>query len=158
MFPYTLDMYSYPKEGFLRKSRTNLECYNDGKLINHGSIKLRTQHYSDKSFQNHYFYIVETRIQKDIIVRHPVSIRLGLIHVLCRNISKSVLGNRANTNPRDSFQDHYSKRSSKTSQRNQRVVSKSCQDHPPSSFRTMATCTCTQTPFKTPKNTKGKKE
>ena len=41
MFPHTLDMNGYPKPGFLRGSRTNLECYDNGKLINHGSIKLR---------------------------------------------------------------------------------------------------------------------
>ena len=33
--------HGYPKDGFLRGSRTNLECYDDGRLVNHGSIKLR---------------------------------------------------------------------------------------------------------------------
>ena len=79
------------KPGFLRGSRTTLECYDDGKLVNHGSIKLRLQHYSEGSFQDHSFYVVETRTPKPIIVGHPASIRLGLIKVLCKNMSKSVL-------------------------------------------------------------------
>ena len=41
MFPHALDTNGYPKPGFLRGSKTILECYDDGKLINHGSIKLR---------------------------------------------------------------------------------------------------------------------
>ena len=44
-----------------------------------GSIKLRLQHYSEKSFQDHSFYIVETKTPKPIIIGHPPSIRLGLI-------------------------------------------------------------------------------
>ena len=79
MFPHALDMNGYPKPGFLRGSKTTLECYDDGKLINHGSIKLRLQHYLEKSFQDHSFYIVETKTLKPIIVGHPASIRLGLI-------------------------------------------------------------------------------
>ena len=57
MFPHALDKQDYPKDRFLRRSRTNLECYGDGKLMNHGSIKLRLQHYSDKSFQDHSFML-----------------------------------------------------------------------------------------------------
>ena len=87
-FPHVLDVNGYPKPGFLRGSKSTLECYNDGKLINHGCIKLRLQHYSDKSFQDHYFCVVETKTPKEVIVGHPVSIRLGLIQVLCKNISK----------------------------------------------------------------------
>ena len=79
MFPHALDASGYPKPGFLRGSKTTLECYDDGKLINHGSIKLRLQHYSEKSFQDHSFYIVETKTPKPIIIGHPASIRLGLI-------------------------------------------------------------------------------
>ena len=79
MFPHALDTNGYPEPGFLRGSKTTLECYNDGKLINHGSIKLRLQHYSEKSFQDHSFYVVETKTLKPIIVGHPASIRLGLI-------------------------------------------------------------------------------
>ena len=79
MFPHALDANGYPKPGFLRGSKTTLECYDDGKLINHGSIKLRLQHYSEKSFQDHSFYIVETKTPKPIIIGHPASIRLGLI-------------------------------------------------------------------------------
>ena len=29
MFPHALDVYGYPKDRFLRRLRTNLECYND---------------------------------------------------------------------------------------------------------------------------------
>ena len=79
MFPHALDTNSYPKPGFLRGSKTALECYDDGKVINHGSIKLRLQHYSEKSFQDHSFYVVETKTLKPTIVGHPASIRLGLI-------------------------------------------------------------------------------
>ena len=79
MFPHALDANGYPKPGFLRGSKTTLECYDDGKLINHGSIKLRLQHYSEKSFQDHSFHVVETKTPKPIIIGHPVSIRLGLI-------------------------------------------------------------------------------
>ena len=79
MFPHALDTNGYPKPGFLRGSKTMLECYDDRKLVNHGSIKLRLQHYSEKSFQDHSFYIVEIKTLKPIIVGHPASIRLGLI-------------------------------------------------------------------------------
>ena len=155
MFPHALDNHSYPKDGFLRKSRTKFECYDDRKLINHGSIKLRLQHYSDESFQDHSFYVVETRTHKDIIIRHAASSRLGLIQVLCKNISKSVSAreNKTNTNSRDSFQDHCLRIDSKTLWRNQRVASKFFRDNPPSCFKTMAMCTCTETPFKTPVQT-----
>ena len=47
------------RAGFLRGSKMMLECYDDGKLVNHGSIKLRLQHYLEKSFQDHSFYIVD---------------------------------------------------------------------------------------------------
>ena len=79
MFPHALDANGYPKPGFLRGSKTTLECYGDGKLINHSSIKLRLQHYLEKSFQDHSFYVVETKTPKPIIAGHPASIRLGLI-------------------------------------------------------------------------------
>ena len=154
-FAHALDKHSYPKEGFLRRSKTNLECYDDGKLINHGSIKLRLQHYLDKSFQDHYFYIVETKTCKEILVGHAASTRLGPIQVLCKNIL-SIVENETNTN---SFQDPCLEVDGKTSLRNQRVASKSFQDHPSSSFKTMAMYTCTETPFKTPaKDTQGRKE
>ena len=68
MFPHALNKHGYPKDGFLRGSRTNLGCYDDGKLTNPGSIKLRLQHYSDKSFQDHYFYIVETETWKKLLL------------------------------------------------------------------------------------------
>ena len=89
---------------------------------------------------------------KEIIVGHPASMRLGLICVLCKEFSKYVLAtvNKTNTSSRDSFQDHCLKIDGKTPLRNQRVASKSFQSHPSSSFKTMARCTCTKTPFKTP--------
>ena len=109
MFPHALDKHNYPTIGFLEKSKINLEFYDDRRLINHGSIKLKLQHYSDKSFQDHYFCVVKTKTPKEIIVGHPASVRLGLIHVLCKNVSKSIsaLENKANTSSSNSFQDHW---------------------------------------------------
>ena len=108
MFPHALDTNGYPKPGFLRGSKTTLECYDDGKLVNHGSIKLRLQHYSEGSFQDHSFYIVEMKTMKPIIVGHPASIRLGLICILCKNVSKSVLAIKKmmQNSMSNSFQDH----------------------------------------------------
>ena len=40
MFPHALDTNGYPRPGFLRGSKTMLECYDNRKLVNHGSIKL----------------------------------------------------------------------------------------------------------------------
>ena len=40
MFPHALDTNGYLQPGFLRGSKTMLECYDNGKLVNHGSIKL----------------------------------------------------------------------------------------------------------------------
>ena len=108
MFPHALDANGYPKPGFLRGSKTTLECYDDGKLINHSSIKLRLQHYSEKSFQDHSFYVVETKTPNQIIIGQPASIRLGLIQVLCKSISKSVLViEKTENSSRNSFQDHH---------------------------------------------------
>ena len=135
MFPHALDTNGYPKPGFLRGSRTTLECYDDGKLVNHGSIKLRLQHYTQGSFQDHSFYVVETRTPKPIIVGHPASIRLELIKVLCKNISKSVLAIEKMTKDsmRNSFQDHPLQIDGKTPWRRQRSKSEtsadSFQDH-----------------------------
>ena len=135
MFPHALDLNGYPKPGFLRGSRTTLECYDDRKLVNHGSIKLRLQHYSEGSFQDHSFYVVETRTLKPIIVGHPASIRLGLIKVLCKNVSKSVLAIEKTTKDsrRNSFQDHPLWIDGKTPWRRQRSKSEtsadSFQDH-----------------------------
>ena len=43
MFPRALDMkMAIQVEGLLKGSRMNLECYDDGRLRNHGSIKLKT--------------------------------------------------------------------------------------------------------------------
>ena len=135
MFPHALNSNGYPKPGFLRGSKTTLECYDDGKLVNHGSIKLRLQHYSEGSFQDHSFYIVETKTPKPIIVGHPASIRLGLIRVLCKNISKSVLviEKMTQNSTRNSFQDHPIQIDGKTPWRRQRSKSESSagsfQDH-----------------------------
>ena len=98
MFPHALDGDGYPLDGFLRGSRTTLECYNDGKLVNHGSITLKLQHYTNKSFQDHQFYVVETPRCKEIIVGHPASVKLGLIKVMCKNIAKSVTATEAKPN------------------------------------------------------------
>ena len=112
-----------------------LECYDDRNLVNHGSIKLRLQHYSEKSFQDHSFYVVETKTLKPIIVGDPASIRLGLIQVLCRNISKSVLAieKMAENSTKNSFQDHRLRIDGKTPWRRQRSKSESSvhsfQDH-----------------------------
>ena len=76
-------------------SRTWLECYNDGKLVNHGSITLKLKHYSNGSFQDHQFFIVETPACREIIIGHPASIRLGLIKVLCQNIAQPVTAKAA---------------------------------------------------------------
>ena len=98
MFPHTLDGDSYPREGLLRGSRTTLECYNDGRLVNHGSITLKLKHYTNNSFQDHQFFVVETPTCKEIIVEHTASVRLGLIKVMCKNISKSVTATEAKPN------------------------------------------------------------
>ena len=95
MFPHVLDGDGYPLEGFLSNSRTRLECYNDGKLVNHGSITLKLRHYSNDSFQDHQFFIVETPACREIIIGHPASVRLGLIKVMCQNIAKPVTAREA---------------------------------------------------------------
>ena len=129
-----------------------------GRLVNHGSVKLRLQHYSDKSFQDHSFYIVETKTPKEIIVPHSTSTRLGLIHVLCKNVSKSILAieNKINTCSRDSFQDPCLKIDGKTPWRKQRSKSESFQDHSSTSFKTMAKSEQSESPFKTPDQDTGK--
>ena len=98
MFPHTLDGDGYLLDGFLQGSRTTLECYNDGRLVNHGSITLKLQHYTNKSFQDHQFFVEETPRCKEIIVGHPASVRLGLIKVMCKNIAKSVTATEAKPN------------------------------------------------------------
>ena len=98
MFPHALDGDGYLLEGFLSNSRTRLECYNDGKLVNHGSITLKLKHYSTDSFQDHQFFIVETPARREIIIGHPASVRLGLIKVMCRNIAKPVTAKEAKPN------------------------------------------------------------
>ena len=70
--------------------RRLLQCYDDGKLVNHRTITLQLKHYAKDSFQDHQFFIVKTPTQKEIIVGHPVSVRLGLIQVLCENHAKTV--------------------------------------------------------------------
>ena len=101
MFPHALNEEGYPKDGFLRGSKTNLALYDDSRLVNHGSINLRLQHCSKKSFQDHLFYVVDTKTHKEIIVRHPASIRLGLMKVLCKNLAKHIAS--VETKPKNSF-------------------------------------------------------
>ena len=95
MFPHALDGDGYPLDGFLRGSRTALECYNDGRLVNHGSITLKVKHYTNNSFQDHQFFVVETPTCKEIIIGHLASVRLGLIKVMCKNIAKSITATEA---------------------------------------------------------------
>ena len=104
MFPHALDKHSYPTAGFLERSKINPECYNDRRLINHGCIKLKLQHYLENSFQDHNFYVAVTKTQKEFIIGHPVSVRLGLIYVLCKNVSKSIsaIENSENTSSSNS--------------------------------------------------------
>ena len=113
-----------------------LECYDDRKLINHGSIKLRLQHYLEKSFQDHSFYVVETKTLKPIFIGHPASIRLGLIWVLCKNISKSVLViEKTGSSSKNSFQDHQLNIDGNTPCKWQRSKYKSPLDHTQNSFQ-----------------------
>ena len=95
MFPHALDGDSYPLNGFLDDSRTKLECYNDGKLVNHGSITLKLKHYSNGPFQDHQFFVVDTPAHREIIIGHPASVRLGLIKVLCQNVAQPVTAKEA---------------------------------------------------------------
>ena len=98
MFPHALDGDGYPLDGFLRGSRTTLECYNwwqTGKSWKH---HVKAQHYTNNSFQDHQFFIVETPTCKEIIVGHPASVRLGLIKVMCKNIAKSATATEAKPN------------------------------------------------------------
>ena len=60
MFPHKLDEDGYPKDDALRGSKMTLQCYDDSKLVNHGTITLRLKHYSKDSFQDHQFFVVET--------------------------------------------------------------------------------------------------
>ena len=95
MFPHALDGDGYLLEGFLSNSRTRLECYNNGKLVNHGSITLKLKHYSNDSFQDHQFFVVETPAHREIIIGHPASVRLGLIKVMCQNIAQPITAREA---------------------------------------------------------------
>ena len=90
MFHHKLDENGYPKDDALKGSKTTLQCYNNGKLVNHGMITLQLKHYVKDSFQDHQFFIVETPTQKEIIIGHPASVRLGLIQVLCKNHAKTM--------------------------------------------------------------------
>ena len=98
MFPHQLDEDGYPKKDALRGSRTMLQCYDDSKLANHGTITLRLKHYLKDSFQDHQFFVVETPTWKEIIIGHPASVRLGLIQVLCKNHAKTVSSIEADQN------------------------------------------------------------
>ena len=87
-------------------------------------------------FKTILFYVVETKTPKLIITGHPVSIRLGLIWVLCKNISKSVLAIKKTENSsKNSFQDHLLNIDSRTPWKWQRSKSESFQDHMVNSFQ-----------------------
>ena len=79
-----------PKNGFLKGSKMTLQCYDDGKLVNHSMITLKLKHYTENSFQDHQFFVLEMLTQKEIIIGHPVSVRLGLMQVLCKIYAKTV--------------------------------------------------------------------
>ena len=107
MFPNKLNEDGYLKDDALRGSRTTLQCYDDSKLVNHGTITLRLKHYMKDSFQDHQFFIVETPTRKEIIIGHPASVRLGLIRVLCKNHARTMsITLRLKHYMKDSFQDH----------------------------------------------------
>ena len=90
MFPHKLDEDGYPKDGFLKGSKMTCQCYDDGKLVNHGMLTLKLKCYSQNSFQDHQFFVVETPTRKEIIIGHPASVRLGLIQVLCKIYAKTM--------------------------------------------------------------------
>ena len=158
VFPHALDENRYPKTESLERFKVGLECYDDRKLINHGYIKLKLQHYSEKSFQYYIFYVIETKTWKEIIIGHPSSVRLGIIHVLCENVSKSItaLENSENTSSSNSFQDHWLNIDSKPWQMKHRSKSDSFQDHSSEFFKFMAKNAQYETPFKTPRKNTGK--
>ena len=148
MFPHALDEDGYLQEGFLRGSQTNLQCYNNGRLINHGSIKLQLQHYTDKSFQGHYFYVVETKTHKEIIIGHLASIRLGLIQVLCKNIAKTIAA--IETSSSNNLQSNIKNVDGRVLCGKQRNKSESNRDHSSCSFKTPTRNAESETPFKIP--------
>ena len=126
MFPQALNEEGYPKDGFLKGSTMNLELYDDWTLVNHGSINLRLQHYSKKSFQDHLFYVLDTKPCKEITVRHTASIRLGLMKILCKDLAKHIAS--IETKPKNSFQDHQLNIDGKILHTKQRSKSKSYSD------------------------------
>ena len=79
MFPHALDANGYPKPGFLRGSKMMLECYDDGKLINHGSIKSQTSALLGKVISRPFILHCRDQDTEAYHVGHPASIRLGLI-------------------------------------------------------------------------------
>ena len=133
MFPHALNKEGYPKNQFLKGSRTNLKYYDNSRLVNHGSIKLRLHHYLIKAFQDHLSYVVETKTCKEIIVRHLARIRLGLVQVLCKKLTKHIAA--VETKPKNSFQDHQLNIDGKILCRKQRSKSESHSDHSSSSSR-----------------------
>ena len=103
---------------------------------------------------------------KDIILGMPVSSRLGLVCVLCKNYSKSVsaIENKPKSSSSGSFQDpkssfhgHRLNIDGKSPGKKCKHQSESFQDPSPSSFKTTAKDTCTETPFKTPSKDTGNK-
>ena len=153
MFPQVLNKEGYPKDGFLKGSTTNLELYDDSTLVKHGSINLRLQHYSKKSFQDHLFYIIDTKTCKEIIVRHLASIRLGLMKVSCTNLVKCITS--VETKPKNSFQDHQLNIDGKILCRKQRSKSESYSDHSASSSRSNPEKKQSESDRKTPSHNTG---
>ena len=142
MFPHKLDEDGYPKEDALSGSKSTLQCYDDGKLVNHGTITLCLKHYVKDSFQDHQFFIVETQTWKEIIIGHPVSVRLGLIQVLCKNYAKTVSSIETNQTNNLSKVHHIdgktqsAKRNSSEPKSSRKSNNESFQDLSPSQVRT----------------------
>ena len=93
MFPHALVWAWLPhSKDSWKDPRSTLNVAINGRLINHGCIKLKLQYYSEKSFQDHYFYVLETKTSKRNHCWTPsASIRLGLIHVYyAQNVPKSI--------------------------------------------------------------------
>ena len=110
-----------------------------------------------KSFQDHAFYVVETKTRKEIIIGHPASIRLGLIQVLCKNIAKSI----AVIETKNSFQDHKLSIDGKTTCRKWRSKSESFREtnvrYDTPQHTGISHDSDMLTPFKTPKRSELKR-
>ena len=91
MFPHKLDEDSYPKDDAPERIKDDapmLWQMASWWIMERSHYELK--HYAKDSFQDHQFFVVETPTQKEIIIGHPASVRLGLIQVLCKNHAKTV--------------------------------------------------------------------